>query len=242
MIQKILLFNLILFLVCYGCKNSNETFTKEAMAAVKKDSLSKEEIYIKIEHFADSYDFDTERKFLTGFTISAESYSLEGGKITEINGKRLNEEEARKINELKRDAERQKKGYNINDSLNFYFSKLSPDMLFNDSEFNYLGGKLLEKRYLYNRKLSKSPETFPVYNMSIINQGSSSCHFALNIVTKMHRNKDAGYKEYSTTGQEFVCIDSVVLALDKIPKMKNDSIHKICLDLVKRNKTGGCKW
>jgi len=41
---------------------------------------------------------------------------------------------------------------------------------------------------------------------------------------------------------DFVCIDSIVLALDKIPQMQNDSIHKICIDLVKRNKTGRCKW
>ena len=41
---------------------------------------------------------------------------------------------------------------------------------------------------------------------------------------------------------DFVCIDSIVLALDKIPEMQNDSIHRICIDLVKNNKTGGCKW
>ena len=46
----------------------------------------------------------------------------------------------------------------------------------------------------------------------------------------------------SISGDLFLCIDSIVLALDKIPQMQNDSIHKICLDLVKRNKTGGCKW
>ena len=69
------------------------------------------------------------------------------------------------------------------------------------------------------------PESFPVYNLSI-----SGDLFLLGII-----RGDMSYTD-------FVCIDSIVLALDKIPQMQNDSIHKICLDLVKRNKTGGCKW
>lgn len=135
-----------------------------------------------------------------------------------------------------------KSDYTTEDSLNYYFSKLSPDDLFEDNDFKLMTGKLLEYSYSETRKEALRPETFPVYNMSLVTYGIRSSSFALNIITKMQRNKNASYKEYSRTGQEFVCIDTVVLALDKIPKMKNDSIHKICMDLVKKNKTGGCKW
>ena len=87
-------------------------------------------------------------------------------------------------------------------------------------------GRLIEFKYLKVRNSGEyDPESFPVYNLSI-----SGDLFLLGII-----RGDMSYTD-------FVCIDSIVLALDKIPQMQNDSIHKICLDLVKRNKTGGCKW
>lgn len=230
MTQKILLFNLILtFFLCFGCKNSKESTDAKADISVKKDSLKKEEIYKKIEHFISIYDTEEERKQMNLF--DSMNPIPKKGDIDSI--RKLSED----LIEKKRMS-----GYSINDSLNFYFSKLSPDSLFNDKQFIYLAGKLLEKRYLYNRKSSNSPKTFPIYNLYVSTSGVSSSNFALNIVTKMERNKNTGYKEYSRTGQEFVCIDTIVLILDKLPQMQNEANHKICMELVKKNETGGCNW
>ncbi|QAR30257.1 hypothetical protein EQP59_02225 [Ornithobacterium rhinotracheale] len=223
MIQRIFPFNLmILLLFCFGCKNNNR-------ACAEKEVLSKQDIYKKIEYFVNAYDFDDEQKQLEQFDI--QHPIPEGGDV----------DENTKIQDSLL-IERRIRGYDINDSLNFYFSMLIPEILFYDEDFRYLAGKLLEKRYLYHRRQFKRPKTFPVYNMTFATYNSSSNKFALNIVTRMKRNKSSGYKVYSRTGVDFVCIDSVVLELDKIPKMRNDSIHKICLDLVKSNETGNCVW
>lgn len=226
MIQKVLLYNMIiaLFSMFFSCKYKQIDYNK-----IEK-KINKDLIYDKIEYFVNVYDFDDEKKQIAFFNSNnpiptigdVESINIISDSLVEV--KRL-------------------KGYEINDSLNFYFSQLIPDSLFNDDDFKYLAGKLLEKRYLYVRdNAGFPPETFPVYNMSLVTYNISSNSFALNIITKQQRNKDSGYKEYSRTGQEFVCVDSLVIALDKIPKMKNDSIHKICMDLVIQNKTGGCHW
>lgn len=147
------------------------------------------------------------------------------------------------IDSKERDRE---KYYNIIDSLDYYFSKFSPEELLKDDKFKATTGRLLEHMYLETRNKGEfPPESFPVYNLSLIPM-SKVHRFILNIITdnsdiKKHIDKKT-YEIYSTVGTDFVCIDSIVLALDKIPQMQNDSIHKICIDLVKRNKTGGCKW
>ena len=130
------------------------------------------------------------------------------------------------INQTIENRENNKNYFKTNDSLNYYFSKFSPEELFEDNHFKAITGRLLEYEYLKVRNSGEyDPESFPVYNLSI-----SGDLFLLGII-----RGDMSYTD-------FVCIDSIVLALDKIPQMQNDSIHKICLDLVKRNKTGGCKW
>ena len=117
------------------------------------------------------------------------------------------------------------------DSLSYYFYSLNPEDLFNDNEFKAITGKLLEYSYLEERnKGDFPPESFKIYNMSIVASKSYENSFILGIMNKSMKYTD------------FVCIDSIVLALDKIPEMQNDSIHRICIDLVKNNKTGGCKW
>lgn len=124
----------------------------------------------------------------------------------------------------------QKKNYPIEDSLLFYFFKLNKKELYNDNEFKYMAGKLLEKQYLELRNSGRFPaESFPIYNMTLVTYTRESNRFALNIVL----NRKVG---------EFTCIDSVVLALDKLPQMQNDSNHQKCMYLVKNNMTGGCKW
>ena len=111
------------------------------------------------------------------------------------------------------------------ESLSYYFSKLNIEDI-SSYKIKTIIGRLIEFKYLKVRNSGEyDPESFPVYNLSI-----SGDLFLLGII-----RGDMSYTD-------FVCIDSIVLALDKIPQMQNDSIHKICLDLVKRNKTGGCKW
>ena len=104
--------------------------------------------------------------------------------------------------------------------------------MFEDNYFKAITGRLLEYEYLKVRNSGEyDPESFSVYNLTILllaSENNRSEFFILKVINK-------GISD-------FVCIDSIVLALDKIPQMQNDSIHKICLDLVKRNKTGGCKW
>ena len=111
------------------------------------------------------------------------------------------------------------------ESLSYYFSKLNIEDI-SSYKIKTIIGRLIEFKYLKVRNSGEyDPESFPVYNLSI-----SGDLFLLGII-----RGDMSYTD-------FVCIDSIVLALDKIPQMQNDSIHKICLDLVKRNKTGRCKW
>ena len=111
------------------------------------------------------------------------------------------------------------------ESLSYYFSKLNIEDI-SSYKIKTIIGRLIEFKYLKVRNSGEyDPESFPVYNLSI-----SGDLFLLGII-----RGDMSYTD-------FVCIDYIVLALDKIPQMQNDSIHKICLDLVKRNKTGGCKW
>lgn len=124
----------------------------------------------------------------------------------------------------------QKKVYPIEDSLCYFFSRLDKGKLTNDNEFKYIAGKLLEKQYLDVRNDGMfPPESFPVYNMSIVTCTRKSSRFALDIIL----NGFIG---------EFTCIDSLVLILDKLPQMQNDPNHQKCMYLVKNNMTGGCKW
>ena len=136
------------------------------------------------------------------------------------------------INQTIENRENNKNYFKTNDSLNYYFSKFSPEELFEDNHFKAITGRLLEYEYLKVRNRGEyDPESFSVYNLTILllaSKNNRSEYFILKVINK-------GISD-------FVCIDSIVLALDKIPQMQNDSIHKICIDLVKRNKTGRCKW
>ena len=136
------------------------------------------------------------------------------------------------INQTIENRENNKNYFKTNDSLNYYFSKFSPEELFEDNHFKAITGRLLEYEYLKVRNSGEyDPESFSVYNLTILllaSKNNRSEYFILKVINK-------GISD-------FVCIDSIVLALDKIPQMQNDSIHKICIDLVKRNKTGRCKW
>ncbi len=150
------------------------------------------------------------------------------------------------VDQTIKNRKKNKLDYSTEKYLNHYFSLLTPSELIKDDKFKAITGRLLEYSYLEARDSGEfPPESFPIYNMSLIII-SHSHRFILNIITdnsdiKKHIDKKT-YEIYSTVGTDFVCIDSIVLALDKIPQMQNDSIHKICIDLVKRNKTGGCKW
>lgn len=121
-----------------------------------------------------------------------------------------------------------KKSYFVNDSLNYYLSKLS-NVDKDNKNLKFALGSFLEKKYLHVREMSQKPNTFPVYNVSIWAHRRESFLKALKIVND----------EYAG---DFVCIDSIVLKLDKLVQFKNDSIHKKCMDLVKSNDTGGCVW
>lgn len=136
----------------------------------------------------------------------------------------------------------QKLPYPIEDSLCLYFSKLNKKGLIEDEEFKYMAGKLLEKLYLEARKETTKPETFPIYNASILYYGDKSNGFALKIVMENELGIDKEFDKYAHPWQEFICIDSVILVLDKLPQMQNDPNHQKCMYLVKNNKTGGCKW
>ena len=117
------------------------------------------------------------------------------------------------------------------ESLSYYFSKLNIEDI-SSYKIKTIIGRLIEFKYLKVRNSGEyDPESFSVYNLTILllaSENNRSEFFILKVINK-------GISD-------FVCIDSIVLALDKIPQMQNDSIHKICIDLVKRNKTGRCKW
>lgn len=121
-----------------------------------------------------------------------------------------------------------KEPYFINDSLSYYLSKLS-NVDKDNKNLKFVLGNFLEKKYLHVREMSKKPNTFPVYNVSIWARQRESFFKALKIVND----------EYAG---DFVCIDSITLKLDKLVQFKNDSIHKRCMDLVKNKNTGGCIW
>ena len=117
------------------------------------------------------------------------------------------------------------------ESLSYYFSKLNIEDI-SSYKIKTIIGRLIEFKYLKVRNSGEyDPESFPVYNLTI-----------LLLTLKNNRSEYFILKVINKGISDFVCIDSIVLALDKIPQMQNDSIHKICLDLVKRNKTGRCKW
>ena len=117
------------------------------------------------------------------------------------------------------------------ESLSYYFSKLNIEDI-SSYKIKTIIGRLIEFKYLKVRNSGEyDPESFSVYNLTI-----------LLLASKNNRSEFFILKVINKGISDFVCIDSIVLALDKIPQMQNDSIHKICLDLVKRNKTGGCKW
>ena len=117
------------------------------------------------------------------------------------------------------------------ESLSYYFSKLNIEDI-SSYKIKTIIGRLIEFKYLKVRNSGEyDPESFSVYTLTI-----------LLLASKNNRSEFFILKVINKGISDFVCIDSIVLALDKIPQMQNDSIHKICLDLVKRNKTGGCKW
>lgn len=131
----------------------------------------------------------------------------------------------------------------IDDSLCFYMAKLDRKELIKNDSFRALMGKLLEKKYLAVRNSGTfPPETFPVYNASILYDARMSNGFALKIVIGEKFNIDSTFNIYAHPWREFLCIDSVVLVLDKLPQMQTDSNHQKCMYLVKNYKTGGCKW
>lgn len=131
----------------------------------------------------------------------------------------------------------------LEDSLCFYMRRLDRRKLMEDVEFKYIAGKLLEKHYLKIRNGGVfPPESFPVYNASILYDSQMSNGFALKIVFEETFNIDSTFNVFAHTWCEFLCIDSVILVLDKLPQMQNDSIHRICKKMVDENKTGGCKW
>ena len=133
--------------------------------------------------------------------------------------------------------------YHLDDSLCFYLSKLDKRKVLNDEYFKYLMGKLLEKKYLGVRNSGVfEPDFFAVYNASILTYERLSNRFALNIIINQEINIDSSFTDYAIIGTDFICIDSVILHLDKLPQMQNDSIHRICKKLVDTNQTGGCKW
>ena len=117
------------------------------------------------------------------------------------------------------------------ESLSYYFSKLNIEDI-SSYKIKTIIGRLIEFKYLKVRNSGEyDPESFSVYNLMI-----------LLLASKNNRSEFFILKVINKGISDFVCIDSIVLALDKIPQMQNDSIHKICIDLVKRNKTGRCKW
>lgn len=134
--------------------------------------------------------------------------------------------------------------YPIEDSLCFYFSKLDKIKLIEDDEFKYIAGKLLEKQYLGVRNSGMfPPESFPVYNMDMYPIGNRQNHyFTLKIVLQNIIDINNNFTKYSSRWTDFICIDTVVLALNKLPQMQKDFNHQKCMYLVKNNMTGGCKW
>ncbi|MDM1391294.1 hypothetical protein HX052_15175 [Myroides marinus] len=133
--------------------------------------------------------------------------------------------------------------YSIEDSLCFYFSKLDRQKLYKDNDFKYLAGKLIEKHYLDLRNKSGTPRDFNIYNLSIYIVGYKKSHgFALKVLTNSKSNLNEEFDLFTGSLTEFICIDSVVLSLNEIPKMKDNKNHRVCLDLVRNKKTGGCKW
>lgn len=137
----------------------------------------------------------------------------------------------------------QELSYPIEDSLCSLFSQLDKKELLEDNEFKYIAGKLLEKAYLQERIRGLfKPETFPVYNASILYNYQNSHGFALKITMGETFNIDSVFDIFAHTWLEFLCIDSVILTLDKLPAMQNDSNHQVCMDLVRNDKTGGCLW
>ncbi len=118
--------------------------------------------------------------------------------------------------------------YSIDDSLCLYLAKLNKRNLFNNEKYLKIFGTLLEKKYLGVRQSGLfHPLSFPVYNACLLVDKKPSNNFALNIVRDERLNLDSCFAKYANTKPEFICIDSVILILDKLPTMKNDSIHKI---------------
>ena len=132
--------------------------------------------------------------------------------------------------------------YPVEDSLCLYFSQLNRKELYEDNTFKYIAGKLLEKAYLQEREIFYKPESFPVYNTSILYDEQQSHGFALKIVMGETFNIDSVFDIYAHPWQDFLCIDSVILTLDKLPEMQKDSNHQTCISLVRDDKTGGCLW
>lgn len=117
--------------------------------------------------------------------------------------------------------------YSVDDSLIYHLSMLDSSYLTN-GKLKMQMGKLLEKKYLYIRNTSKNPEIFPIYNVSIWANRRQSNVLALKII--------------NGKGGDFVCIDSLILKIDRIKDMQNDSIHNICKNLMNNNETGNCIW
>lgn len=136
------------------------------------------------------------------------------------------------------------KTYQIEDSLSKYLSKVNIDSLYCDEKFESIMGNLLEKRYLSAVRIIPSEyiTTSLVYNAASLNMNRASIQSFLNHLIGFKKGVNTDFKDYAFSKTDFICIDSVILKLDNNIYLKNDSVHKVCLNLVKQKKTGGCLW
>ncbi|PXV63753.1 hypothetical protein CLV62_1122 [Dysgonomonas alginatilytica] len=136
------------------------------------------------------------------------------------------------------------KKYAIEDSLSKYLSKVNIDSLYCDEKFGFIMGNLIEKRYLSLIKIipKQSVNRSLTYNANAWCYERKSSQSFLNYNYGFRRKSDEKFEEYSSPKTDFICIDSVILKLDNNIFLKKDSIHEVCMQLVRQKKTGGCLW
>lgn len=141
-------------------------------------------------------------------------------------------------------SENMERHYNIEDSLLYYLSSLKFDDLYEDNNFRYHLGQFVERNYLSMRKANPKLETeWQIYNVNAWAGFRKSLQFAVNFISDNKFRDEETFQEYSEyPKRDFICIDSIILKLDKNPCFASDSVHKTCMNLVNNNQTGGCYW
>lgn len=129
---------------------------------------------------------------------------------------------------------RNKKAYDIGDSLITFFRETDPNRALKDTNMRKAILFLIETKYLFIVRFSGDKDLMYVYNASNWGGDRTYTQFALNIFNKVHLDENESFDQYINKGKDVTSIDKVIKEgfAYTMTDEEQKKVHEECIKLM----------